>query len=112
MGIVGGRWRDEDWRSACGRGAAVNVAWWRGSAVTRAGCLVGLLFAVVCDCVRAGGNDGLPLELRPYQVALLVAIDVPQQSQAARDELRERIGQSAARCLGTQWNLTVDDAKW
>ncbi len=57
-------------------------------------------------------NQTLTLELRPYRVLLLVASDLPQQSGPRRSELLEKIRQSAARSIGAQWDLTIQEADW
>lgn len=57
-------------------------------------------------------NQTLPLELRPYRVLLLVANDLPPQSDPRRSDLLEKIRQSAGRSIGAQWDLTIQEADW
>jgi hypothetical protein len=62
--------------------------------------------------VVAATPDELPLELKAYQVQTLVAFDSPFMGTEGKAELLNEIRQTAARCIGSQWSVTVDEAAW
>lgn len=78
-------------------------------------CLVRLAVLVLLTLpsfAHAQQQGLLPLELRPYRVVLFVAADVPQHSIAPHENWLESIQQTATRCVGAQWNLTVRSVDW
>jgi hypothetical protein len=60
----------------------------------------------------ADSLDELPLEIRPFRVQLLIAFDDPLLSQHARLEILHGARLTANRCIGSQWQLEVDEAAW
>ena len=74
--------------------------------------LLCVLSLISCSAVVAAIPDELPLELKAYQVQTLVAFDTPLMGTDGRQELLDEIRQTAARCVGSQWSVTVNEAAW
>lgn len=72
----------------------------------------GVLLLSSCPFANAAIPDELPLELSPYRVHVSVAFDSPMISAAGRQELLEELRQGANRCVGSPWQLIVDEATW
>lgn len=71
-----------------------------------------LLSLISCPVVVAAIPEELPLELKAYQVQTAVAFDTPLMGEEGRQELLDELRQTAARCVGSQWFLTVSEAAW
>ena len=79
------------------------------SSIVTLGIFAFVLIPLSANCHAA---DELPLELRPYRVALHVAFDAPQFSDSAKTGIIDDIRNAAARCIGSQWQLTVTHSAW
>lgn len=75
-------------------------------------CLILLTTLLVCRSAVADSLDDLPLELRPFRVQLLIAFDDPLLPDRARLEILKATQSTANRCLGSQWQLAIDEATW
>jgi hypothetical protein len=71
-----------------------------------------VLSLISCSVVVAAIPDELPLELKAYQVQTFVAFDAPLMGTEGRLDLLDEIRQTAARCVGSQWSVTVLEAAW
>jgi hypothetical protein len=71
-----------------------------------------VLSLISCPIVVAAIPDELPLELKAYQVQALVAFEAPLMGTEGKQELLDELRQTAARCVGSQWSVTVNEAAW
>ncbi|MDB5346245.1 MAG: hypothetical protein JWP89_4622 [Schlesneria sp.] len=71
-----------------------------------------VLSLISCPVVVAAIPDELPLELKAYEVQTLVAFDTPLMGTEGKQELLDEIRQTAARCVGSQWLVTLNEAAW
>lgn len=72
------------------------------------------LCATIIDSGRlhAAVPDAIPWELNPYRVRVFIAFDTPQQAQHSRSQVITETRQSADRCIGSHWQVSVEQVNW
>ena len=71
-----------------------------------------VLFGLSPSAHAADKPVALPLDVRPYRVRLLVAMDAPQLSATARQDVLDETRRAAQRCVGEMWQLQVESITW
>ena len=71
-----------------------------------------LIPGVDSSSFAADTPTALPLDVRPYRVRLLVAMDAPQLSATAQQDVLDETRRAAHRCVGEMWQLQVESIAW